>query len=86
MNFTIRPWTPSKYELLCNDQQGSLRLLSSKDNLSSELTLLFSTPNRENSDYYKLQDIILNGEGIDKRNVNLLFAINQNTVSITKTQ
>ena len=72
-----RPWTTSKYELLLNEQQGncSISLLNTNSNLPFDADNLFSLPVRDHSDYYKLQDVIINGQAIDNQHINLLFAI-----------
>ncbi len=70
-----RPWTPSKYELVINDQSSFIGVASLDDNLPFDYDNLFSLPIREHSDYYKLQDIIINGKAIDQQHINLLFAI-----------
>lgn len=68
-----KPWTPSLYELELSERSSDIFIFDDKEALA--LNKLTSKPIRDPNDYFKLEDIILNGRNFENKFVNLLFVV-----------
>ncbi|XP_077305516.1 meiosis-specific with OB domain-containing protein isoform X2 [Lithobates pipiens] len=72
----FNPSTPASYKLLISEVHSVVKVCSIRDTGDSLLPLLH-IPTQNPNDYYSLEDIVANGQSLNKEVINILAAVRQ---------